>query len=232
MGQLIDIDEWGLGAADLSRLHNVATVQIGLTYPDYRALVQYKPRERLKRIDAHYRHDYQRLLALLSAGEMEMTGTQRRPTGVRVQLPLQQLPALLQHEFIGSIMVSKIEGMAPQLKAVEESRPSFWCIEARFAVQIEDETKGLQLYEDRMLIITADSEAEAKKKLAADFEAYAKPYLNSAGRLVRWQFEAFLDTYRVDIESVNEFAGASGVEVFSKLKRRRIRPDREWLPKH
>ncbi|GAB2953406.1 hypothetical protein GCM10027048_18210 [Hymenobacter coalescens] len=227
MGQLLDLDEWGLRAEQLLGLNNPAAVHISLTWPDYHTLMPYGPRERIRRIDAHYRRDYQRLRAALPAGELELTGTPRRPTGVRLRLPLDELPRLLEQDFIGSILVQDIVGMA---RVKQEAGPRFWCVEARFAVQIENATKGLQLYEDRMLLVQAASEVEAKQKLMTGFEGYAKPYLNNSGQLVRWQFESFLDTYSLDVHSASEFTNEQGVEVFSRLKRRRLRPDGEWHP--
>lgn len=227
MGELVNIDEWGLSEADLPRLSNVAAVQIQLKYPDYRPLVQLPPRQRIREIHRQLRQNHQRLLALLPAVAVEAPGSPRRPQSVKTRLPLAELTQLLRQEFIGSVTIEAVEGMEP---LPQPDRPFFWCVEARFAIQIENETKGLQAYEDRMLIIMAGSEGQAKAKLATSFAAYAKPYLNPAGLLVRWQFEAFLDVYRAETDSLSGFASDQGVEVFSRLRRRRLRPEAEWHP--
>lgn len=229
MGHLTNLAEWGLTAAELPRLSQLAAVQIQLKYPDYKLFVQFPPPQRIREIDKLHRRNQQRLLALLPAAELEPTGTARRPTGVKTRLPLHELPQLLALEFVDGITIDDIAGMEPQ---PVPDKLAFWSVEARFAVQIEGETTGLQLYEDRLLIILADSEAEAKRKLTASFAAYAKPYLNSAGRLVRWQFEAFLDVYRAEAYSLSDFASDQGVEAFSRLRRRRLRPDQQWQPEH
>jgi hypothetical protein len=128
---------------------------------------------------------------------------------------------------VSEVTIEAIEGLTCQEIA---SEPSFWCIQARFAVQIENKTTGMQMYEDRLLVIRALTEEEAKQKLLPSFEAYAEPYLNSAGLLVRWQFERFTDSYCFDIQDVDAFLSEHGVEVFSTLNNRRLRAGMDWQP--
>ncbi|WP_198172959.1 DUF4288 domain-containing protein [Hymenobacter ginkgonis] len=133
----------------------------------------------------------------------------------------------MQQPFVRGVTIEAIEGLTCQETAPE---PSFWCIQARFAIQIENKTNGMQKYEDRLLVIRAPTEEEAKQKLLPSFEAYAEPYLNSAGLLVRWQFEVFTDSYYLDIQEVDAFLGGQGVEVFSTLNNRRLRTGMNWQP--
>lgn len=223
----LDLEPWGLSQADLSTLPQLASVRVHLTYPGYQAVIQLAPRERVKQIDAHYRQAYQQLVSLLSVTSFTRLGSRNRPTGLAASLPLGQLPLLVQQLFVSDVTIEAIEGLTPKEAVLE---PSFWCIQARFAIQIENETKGMQKYEDRLLVIKAFTEEEAKQKLLPSFEAYAEPYLNSAGLLVRWQFETFIDSYCTDIQSVDAFLSEQGVEVFSTLNNRRLRTGMEWQP--
>ncbi|RZK13873.1 MAG: hypothetical protein EOO56_26130 [Hymenobacter sp.] len=68
----------------------------------------------------------------------------------------------MQQPFVSEVTIETIEGLTYQERAPE---PSFWCIQVRFAIQIENETNGMQKYEDRLLVIRALSEEEAKQKL-------------------------------------------------------------------
>ncbi|GAA4024197.1 hypothetical protein GCM10022409_05190 [Hymenobacter glaciei] len=106
----------------------------------------------------------------------------------------------------------------------------FWSIKARFAIQIENVTGGLQTYEDRILLVKAADEEEAHRKLLPSFASYAEPYLSSAGLLVRWQFEEFLDAYETDVSSLDAFLRDEGVEVFSELGTRKRKAGYEWRP--
>lgn len=223
----LDLEPWGLSQTDLHSLSQLASVRVHLAYPGYQAVIQLAPRERIRQIDAQYRQAYQRLVALLTGVSFTRLGSRNRPTGLAASLPLAQLPLLVQQPFVSGVTIEAIEGLTCQETAPE---PSFWCIQARFAIQIENKTKGMQKYEDRLLVIRALTEEEAKQKLLPSFEAYAEPYLNSAGLLVRWQFEAFTDSYCLDIQGVDAFLGGQGVEVFSNLNNRRLRAGMDWQP--
>ena len=223
----LDLEPWGLSQTDLHSLSQLASVRVHLAYPGYQAVIQLAPRERIRQIDAQYRQTYQRLVALLPGTSFTRIGSRTRPTGLAASLPLAQLPLLVQQPFVSGVTIEAIEGLTCQEIAPE---PSFWCIQARFAIQIENVTNGMQKYEDRLLVIRALTEEEAKHKLLPNFEAYAEPYLNSAGLLVRWQFEAFTDSYCLDIQTVDAFLSEQGVEVFSTLNNRRLRAGIEWQP--
>jgi hypothetical protein len=223
----LDLKPWGLSQTDLQSLPQLASVRVHLAYPGYQAVIQLAPRERIRQIDAQYRKAYQRLVALIPGISFTRLGSRNRPIGLAASLPLAQLPPLAQQPFVSEVTVEAIEGLTCQERAPE---PSFWCIQARFAVQVENVTKGMQMYEDRFLVIRALTEEEAKQKLLPSFEAYAEPYLNSAGLLVRWQFETFTDSYCLDIQGVDAFLSGQGVEVFSTLNNRRLRVGTEWQP--
>jgi hypothetical protein len=223
----LDLEPWGLSQADLSTLPQLASVRVNLTYPGYQAVIQLAPRERVKQIDAHYRQAYQQLVSLLPVTLFTRIGSRVRPTGLAASLSLNQLSLLAQQSFVRDITIEAIEGLTPKETALE---PSFWYLRARFAVQIENETKGMQTYEDRLLVIKAFTEEEAKQRLLPSFETYAEPYLNSAGLLVRWQFETFIDSYCTSVQSADAFLSEQGVEVFSTLNNRRLRAEMEWKP--
>ena len=185
---------WGLSESELPTLANEAVVHFSLAYPGYQAVLAYPPAERKNRIAAQLRAKYQALKAALPPGPFEKIGSHYRPAGIRRRLPLRQLPALLGLAAVEDIWVEEIEGLAPRPPVAD---PKCWSIKVRFAVQIEHETTGLQLVEERILLIAALDEEEARRKLRPTFAGYAEPYLNPDGYLVRWQFEAFLDAYEV-----------------------------------
>ncbi|MFD1470339.1 DUF4288 domain-containing protein [Hymenobacter caeli] len=152
-------------------------------------------------------------------------GSRIRPTGITAKLRVHQLLSLLQQPCVNDITIQSIDNLPPKATIL---KPLFWSIQARFAIQIENQTTGMQKFEDRLLLIRAPTEEEAKQKLLRSFEAYAEPYLNSAGLLVRWQFEAFTDSYCLDINSSEELLSEQGVEIFSTLGNRRLRMGMDW----
>ena len=229
MRAVIDLEACGLTAASLPEMTNLATVRIHLAYPNYKELIHFSPADRRKQVAAQLRQEYQKVKAHLSGLLMERLGSQVKPRGMMVQLPLYRLTSLLNEEAIGNILIESIENwQQPEVpKLVPES--SFWCVKARFAVQIEGKLSGLQTFEERILLVKATAEEEAKEKLLATFDRYAEPYLNSNGELVRWQFEDFLAVEGVSMDSLDA-AAMEGVEVFSTLGTRRIKPGMAWVP--
>jgi hypothetical protein len=80
------------------------------------------------------------------------------------------------------------------------------------------------------VLVRAGSQAEAEAQLVRAFAAQEAPYLNEAGYLVRWHFECFTGCYDLGVHTGDDFLRAEGVEVFSSLHRRRLRPELEWHP--
>ncbi|MDO7886343.1 DUF4288 domain-containing protein [Hymenobacter cheonanensis] len=227
MKSIGNLQAWGLTERELSRLANQAVVRFTLAYPDSQTVLAYPPAERRRQISARLRAKYQALKAALPPGPFEKLGSHHRPAGMRRRLPVEQLPALLALAAVEGIWVEEIEGLAPRASATE---PKCWSIKARFAVQIEHATTGRQLVEERILLIAARNEEEARQKLRPTFVRYAEPYLNSDGQLVRWQFEAFLDAYEVEAGPLAGLLAAEGLEVFSETKSRRLKSEFAWLP--
>ncbi|RSK48364.1 DUF4288 domain-containing protein [Hymenobacter rigui] len=109
-----------------------------------------------------------------------------------------------------------------------KKQQQFYGVQTTVAVQIEGETQGLQLCEQRWLLIKAASCEEACEKVRNASRAYAELYLNSDGKLVRWQLESVDDCYETGLMKLSELDNPDGAEVFSILKRRRLTPDRTW----
>jgi len=73
-------------------------------------------------------------------------------------------------------------------------------------------------------MVKAISFEDAENKLQPEFEQYGTPYLNPHGFMARWAFERVLDVYEIGDEEIDP----RGVEVFSVLGRRRMKPEYAW----
>ncbi|MDO1451917.1 DUF4288 domain-containing protein [Rhodocytophaga aerolata] len=220
------LEDWNLSEERLTHLTNRACVRIHLAYPDYKTFLAYPPAARRREIARTFREAFSALKLLLKGIPFERIGSSVRPRGVKVELPLHRVGELIREDFIGHISIEAIDGL--EKKAAREPEGSFWSIKARFATQIEDQESGLQPYEDRILLIKAVDEQDAQKKLLKSFESYEEPYLNASGRLVRWKFEKFLDAYDTSVSSIEAFSSEQGVEVFSELANRKLKPEDVW----
>jgi hypothetical protein len=86
------------------------------------------------------------------------------------------------------------------------------------AVTIEGQVRGLQTVEDRFVLVRASSFEDAEARLASEWRAYATPYLNSDGNIVRWLLDEIIDVYDVPDDEIRP----QGTEVYSKLSARRL----------
>lgn len=104
---------------------------------------------------------------------------------------------------------------------------SWYCVCGVVAVQIEDHKDGMITVEDRLVVVKAFDDNDAKRRLQRHWSAYATPYLNTAGELVRWQL--------IDVQGVYELNDDTfdprGTEVFSRLRSVRRRPEHRWYPR-
>ena len=59
--------------------------------------------------------------------------------------------------------------------------------------QVEGQTQGTQLCEERITVVTARSEREARARAARTMAADSFPYLAMSGHFARWSFEGVTD---------------------------------------
>jgi hypothetical protein len=90
------------------------------------------------------------------------------------------------------------------------------------SIQVEGIIKGMQSCEDRYVLVKAPTFESAYKRVQKQEKEYGEPYLNSDLRLVRWKIESYDDCFSTDVTDINDFNSAKGVEVFSKLRTRKM----------
>jgi len=116
------------------------------------------------------------------------------------------------------IRIRSVQGKAMTRSKRRPERFDF-CVHARFAIQVEGLTGGMQTYEDRMVLVKAADVDDAVCRLRPQFVRYAEPYLNRSGEMVRWAFEKILDVYETPEREID----ARGTEVYRKM-----RPEFVW----
>jgi phage terminase Nu1 subunit (DNA packaging protein) len=85
----------------------------------------------------------------------------------------------------------------------------------------------MQMTEDRFVLVRASSFEDAKKRLSRQWREYTAPYLNSEGQMVSWSLDRVIDVYETGETEID----SAGTEVYSKLAKRRMRPEYVWRPK-
>lgn len=151
----------------------------------------------------------------------------RQPRGATCTVHVEALQKLCACASVESVSVDTVAASQVKKRRARKKQ-QFFCVKTILAVQIEGIADGLQLYEERLVLIRAACCEQACEKVQAAGAKYAQPYLNSDGQLVRWQLESIDDCYETSLTALSEFNNPVGVEVFSVLKRRRITPERIW----
>ncbi|WP_194778603.1 DUF4288 domain-containing protein [Pararhodonellum marinum] len=224
MEKLIGLNEWILDEA-ISDKERLAEASIYLIYPDLGTLKDLLPKERKKRIDLELRERFRELTDRISVKEYSLLGTKKRPIGIKTTLTFDALKDISTFDCIWHIFINKIS--SAKKRRVRASQ-SFYFIKMTVAIEIEGLQKGMQTFEERFVIVKAKSQDDAYQKMEKQKKNYVKPYLNSDGRQVRWRIESFDDCYETGVDKLSDFNNPEGVEVYSKLKSRKLTPERIW----
>lgn len=178
------------------------------------------PKDRVHYIQLKFQKDYQAIATRLAGHNYELIGTKKKPRGIKLKSGAPIINSILRLKFIDKSLITGVE--------VKKARPgeSYFCFKTIFQIQIEGKVKGVQTYEERFILVKAENLDKAEKKLRKEVKTREEPYLNAQGQLVRWKFESIEERYHTFIESKNDFDRP--VEVFSKLKTRKLKKDNIW----
>jgi hypothetical protein len=197
-------------------------------YPDYSKLFQNTPTERKRLIAEKRDKSYSQLTKVLQKytfREIKIRKWKSRSIGVELEMTLSELKKLYHDKINSEIFIESIQGAT---KIKEQKKDVFFCVKTIFQIQIEGKTKGMQDYEERHILVKAQNQEAAEKKLLKAFKIYETPYLNPYGEFVRWKFESFDDWYSPETEEMVDIGRLGGVEVFSKIKTRKLKTKNIW----
>jgi hypothetical protein len=219
-------EEYGIKTdADILHLKNKRIkLIIQITQPELDKIINLTPKERLEYQKERVSKFANKLGNKLNI-EVSLTKTKKyeipRIICVMNSRDLLKLKTLKEINFIA---IEKIEGIK-KIKIVEKKTLNWFAVNARFAVQIENQTKGYQSYEDRIILVKAYNHKDALKRLQKEFREYSAPYLNMYYELVRWKFEKILRIYEPLLEQFDE----KGCEVYSSISNRKLKAEHQWI---
>jgi hypothetical protein len=220
------LDEFGLSLGQLTSLGSAKIkLHVNLRHINEKSLFRFKPIRRIEKMKRHYELLLSRVKKQWSDGPIDIAYTRRQPRGFSASVEARRVSRLLQMPEISSIWLDEIPG---RKRASAKPEERWFSVKARFAIQVEGQRTGMQSYEDRIVMVKAISFQDAENKLQPEFKQYGTPYLNPHGCMARWKFERVLDVYEVGDEKIDP----QGVEVFSVLAQRRMKPKYAWKAKH
>jgi hypothetical protein len=224
-----NLDDFGLTLQTLSKLapRTLLKIRADVQYPtNVQSLVRLRPTERARRIHSRMERSAQQILRAwpLGPAPQVVRSESGRPEKIVGTIALKDLRRLLR---VYDIRWIWIEGVGRRKAVRAKPVLNWYAVLARFAIQIEGRTSGLQDLEDRTLVVKAFSESDAIRRLRKEFRGYGEPYLNRNNHLVRWMFEQVLEVKDLVIDSEID---PKGTEVYSSFHSRRMKPKYEWHP--
>jgi hypothetical protein len=226
MANIFGLNKWQLDKA-VSNTKRQVGVKIILKYPDQKQFINFKPRQRIKKIDEDFQHNFNNLISLELFEGYEVIGTKKRPRGVKVMISFDVLTKLKNIDSIDSLWVESVENATYNEK---NERPSelFFCVKMTIVIEVEGISWKKQDIEQRFVLIKAKSSEDAYEKVEKQKDIYAEPYLNSDGRFVRFRVESFDDCFDTGISNLKDLETPEGIEVYSKLKSRKAKTKTIW----
>lgn len=216
------LSDFGLNLNQLTALGRLKVkLHVCLRHVNERSLFRLKPSQRVERIRRHYTSLLSRLRMRWADGPIQISWIRRQPRGFVASVEARRICHLLRMPEVGDIWLDEIPSRKRRRK---QPKKRWFAVQARFAIQVEGQTTGLQSYEDRIVMVRAFGFEDAEDRLQPEFKKYGRPYLNAHGCMVRWKFERVLDVYEIGDETIDP----RGMEVFSVLARRRMKPEFAW----
>jgi hypothetical protein len=216
------LDEFGLSIGQLCSLGSVRIkLYVSLRHINELSLFKLQPKRRIEKMRSHYELLFSRVKKNWSDGTLKISWIRQQPRGFTASIEAGQVSHLLRMPEIGGLFLEDVPG---RKRINVKPKERWFAVKARFAIQIEGQTAGLQSYEDRIVIVKACSFEDAENKLQPQFKQYSAPYLNPHGFMARWAYERILDCYEIGDEEID----ARGTEFFSVLARRRMMPKYAW----
>lgn len=226
------LSEFRLTRAGLRSLGTRAvTVDVTIGLPPFiypskallRQLIAKAPSTRAALVRDWRRREFERLRRELGSLKGETLWLSRAPIGLRLTVPARSVTALFTLRHAESVVIRNVRGRRRFVEARPRKR-RLYAVRARLAYQQEGQSRGLQLCEDRVTVLSARSEKEATRRVEQLLRKQGHTSLMKSGHFQRWAFEEILDV----IELIDETFLAGGTEVYYEYKNRRVR--RPWKP--
>lgn len=223
--RIYGLDDYRLTPATLRKLGSRPVhVSVQQRGPALSGLWPFRPAERERRMSKSLQAGFERLRRRWPDAEMTARGSGRLPWTLDATIPASSVSRIAAENNVVHVIVEKIPGLR---KRPRPRKPGWFCVWGRVAIQVEERTKGRVDVENRLVLVVATSEDQAKHRLSKEWRRYASPYLNSRGELVRWQLVEVVGV----CEILEDELDPRGTEVYSWFTSRRMSRAYVWRPR-
>ena len=218
------LDQFGLSLSALRALGKTqVTISVQQRGPDIGVLRPHAPARRARMMREHLHLGLSRIRDAWRGGEVTLRGDVRLPWTIDGRTTARNAWAIAGLEGVDFIFLHAVDGFRRKRQKPKLGLYTVWGL---VAVEVEGQTSGYQEVEDRLVLVRASSEEDACARLEQNWEAYAAPGMNRDGEFFRWKLEKIVDVYELMDHEIN----LNGTEVYSRLRRRRVRPGDAWSP--
>jgi hypothetical protein len=151
-------------------------------------------------------------------------GNGREPWTLNAVVPASAVARVAAEQGVSHVWIYKVRGLR---RKQAKRQLAYFCVWGSVAIQVEGRSHGLIDVEDRLMLVRALTEEDAKRRLMRHWREYAQPYLNSQGEMVRWQLVEVLDVYELCESEIDP----AGTEVYSRIRPRRMKAAYVWKPR-
>lgn len=188
-------------------------------FPPVQRMLRLTPTKRRTSVLDYFRGLYDRVRRSSELTHIHATPEMR---GFTCTIPAKDIVPLSHRRGVQCIWVRRVSGRRKRKRRDRVAR--WYAVKAMFAIQVENQTRGIQEYEERILLVRASGCKGAVRQLRQEFQEYAKPYVNIHYQLVRWKFERVVEIREVMDSRIQP----KGTEVYSCIRRRKLTSDLIW----
>ncbi|MEO6978482.1 MAG: DUF4288 domain-containing protein [Mucilaginibacter sp.] len=220
------LKDWALDK-NIPNSKRFVDLKIILLYPEEKQFIEFKPKERIKKIDGIFKANLEQLVALNLFEVYEVEGTKKRPRTVTAKVKFNLLNTINKLDFIDSCWIVSID-YATKIEKNEPVRLRYFCVKMTVVIEVEGIQSKKQSIEQRFVLIKATSSEDAYDKLEKQRDDYTVTFLNPYGRFVRWRIDSLDNCFETYISGPKDLDNPEGVEIYSKLKSRKLKNKTVW----
>lgn len=222
-----DLKEWKFKKNIMDR-NRAVTLKLHLKHPDIEQLIPLTPAQRNRKVNTQIIDIGNKLIKQFKFESYTWNKGDIHFHGLEVKTSLEVCKKLLKLKQIEYLFIENMEG-AIRIKRKSTPKLEFYCVKMTVAIQVEKAKAGMQTWEERFVLVKAYSFDDAYDKVEKNAHNYlGPPHINSHGYLVRWKIESYDDCFHTFIDDIKELNSKEGVEVYSRLRLRKMTKERYW----
>lgn len=230
------LEEFGLSRRALRQLGSRQVVvdafldHMRYVYPSpamFKKLLALSPQERRRTIRDWQMSELKKLRRETPFADQEVIRRGRDIVCLRLTLPASGVHRLLKLKHADGLRIVTVSGVRRRKgRRAPKATARLFAVMARFSEQLEGQTKGSQLCEERIYLLMAKSERDARHRAEREFRQEVFPVLGRSGYFHRRAYEGIVDV----CEPFEELFSAKGTEVYYRYEERPVRRKDEWHP--